>query len=226
MSKRPVVGITSDLSEKPGRLSAVCGMTYVEAVKRAGGVPVVLAPVPELAGEHALVCDAFVFTGGDDPRMEQWGVPTHAKASVMHPVRQAYETALLEILRLQRAEAPVLGVCLGMQLMSLDAGGRMDQHLPETMGERAAAHYDREHRVEALEAGLIASGSVHSRHRQAVVDAGGLRVIARAPDGVIEAVCDPARRFYLGVQWHPERTGDAVLGVGIFERLVGAARRL
>jgi len=78
--------------------------------------------------------------------------------------------------------------------------------------------------VEAVESGLISSGSVHSRHRQAIVDAGRLKVIARAPDGVIEAVQDPARRFYLGVQWHPERTTNTELGSRIFERLVAAVR--
>lgn len=228
MRRRPVVGITTDLSEKSGRLSAVCAMTYVQAVTAAGGLVVVLAPVPELAAEHAAVCDAFVFTGGDDPRTEQWGIPTHPKASPMHPLRQAYETALLETLRSQRGDAPVLGICLGMQLMSLTAGGRMDQHLPETLGDRASLHYDREHEIvpegatpRAL-ADLVLRGTAHSRHRQAVADAGGLRVLARAPDGIIEAVCDPGRRFYVGVQWHPERTASPALGAGVFERLVSA----
>ena len=63
-----------------------------------------------------------------------------------------------------------------------------------------------------------------SSHHQAVRETGRLRVVAVADDGVIEAIDDPGRRFYLGVQWHPERTGDVSLGAGVFARLVEAAR--
>ena len=64
---------------------------------------------------------------------------------------------------------------------------------------------------------------MHSHHRQAVTDPGGLSIVARAADGVIEAVRDAGRPFYLGVQWHPERTRDERLGAGLFRELVGAA---
>jgi putative glutamine amidotransferase len=71
---------------------------------------------------------------------------------------------------------------------------------------------------------LGAGGNVVSHHQQAVSDAGRLRVAARAEDGVIEAIENPARRFYIGVQWHPERTPDAATGAAIFRELVEAAR--
>ena len=72
--------------------------------------------------------------------------------------------------------------------------------------------------------GGLGAGVIHSHHRQAVTDSGSLAVVARAPDGVIEAVRDEQRQFYLGVQWHPERTADAGLGIALFRSMVEAAR--
>ena len=72
--------------------------------------------------------------------------------------------------------------------------------------------------------GLLGSGLVWSRHRQAMTDPGSLEVVARAGDGVIEAIASTQRPMYLGVQWHPERTDDRQMGMGLFHRLVDQAR--
>jgi putative glutamine amidotransferase len=146
----------------------------------------------------------------------------HHKATPLHPERQAFEIALLEALdRMPRK--PALGVCLGMQLMGLHAGGTLDQYLPDTLAT-AADHWDR--RAHAIE-GELGQGVVHSHHRQALRDAGSLRVIATAPDGVIEAVRREDRpAMYLGVQWHPERTDDQRLGYALFEQLVREAAHI
>ena len=82
---------------------------------------------------------------------------------------------------------------------------------------------DRPHAI-VPESDTLPAGEVLSHHRQAVSDPGSLVVAARAHDGIIEATVDPSRRFYLGVQWHPERTCDAALGQAIFDRLIEAAR--
>ena len=71
----------------------------------------------------------------------------------------------------------------------------------------------------------LGNGPVASWHHQALADAGPYEVIGRSDDGVLEAIRDPARPFYVGVQWHPERTDDSVLGDGVIRRLVDAARR-
>jgi putative glutamine amidotransferase len=211
MSSPPIIGITTDLAD--GRHQA--GVGYAHAVRRAGGVPVLLPPVPGCAAAHLDLCDGLVLTGGDDPIMERFGCATHRKAKPVHPDRQAYE---LDLLDLVKTDVPVLGVCLGMQLMCLHAGGRIDQHLPDTLATHAD-HWDaRAHGV----SGSLGSGTVHSHHRQAVIDPGRLDVDARAHDGVIEAVRDSDRRFYVGVQWHPERTADPALGAALFEQLVAA----
>lgn len=229
-SHRPIIGITADVAEydwlgQP-RLRAQSAMTYAAAVTEAGALPVILAPLATLAEEYVDRCDAIVLTGGDDPIMEAFGGVTHPKARTMHPKRQDFELALLRALDARR-EKPALGICLGMQLMTLHAGGRLNQCLAETLGSHAQHVSDASHlvRPEAGAASICTLvGAVASNHRQAAESAGSLRVAARSDDGVIEAVDDPSRRFYLGVQWHPERTPDPKLGAGVFAALVAAAR--
>jgi putative glutamine amidotransferase len=160
--------------------------------------------------------------------MEEFGAPTHPQAKPMHPDRQAFETALLKALD-ARPQTPVLGVCLGMQMMALHAGGKVNQHLPDTLPTAAQHGGDSQHRVKAVGANPALAGAeagpVTSHHHQAVENPGKLRVVAASEDGVIEAVDDPARAFYLGVQWHPERTALESLGQRLFEKLVEAARK-
>ncbi len=210
----PLIGITTDLVDDRHRVAA----GYATRVCEAGGVPVLLPCVAACAFEYARRCDGIVFSGGDDPIMEQWGRPTHPRATKVSPRRQAFETALLAAL--DEDATPVLGICLGMQLLGLHRGGELDQHLPDTL-DTAALHWPTTaHRV----TGALGDGLVHSHHRQALRTAGTLRVVATSPDGVIEAVRDDDRPFYVGVQWHPERTDNETLGAGLFARLVDAAR--
>lgn len=220
MASKPVIGVTVDVSERGGRVRAECALAYLEMIERAGGVGVMLSPSVASVERVAALCDGFVLTGGDDPRMEGYGVATHPKATPMHVVRQRFEEALLGYLKEEAPDVPVLGVCLGMQMMALMAGGKLDQHMAETC-DPEGRHWDGTH---AVRLGDV-SGVVFSRHRQCVVDPGALEVMGESDDGVIEAIADPSRRFYLGVQWHPERTEDERLGAGPFSDLLGAARR-
>ena len=188
-------------------------------VLAAGGLPVLLAPLPGLEEESLAGLGGVILTGGDDPRMEDWGVPTHPEATPIDADRQAFERGVLARLA-ERRDVPVLGVCLGMQLMGLEAGGTLDQHMPDAL-PTAGEHWGRlDHPIE----GKLGSGVVSSHHRQAITDPGGLDVVATAHDGVIEALRDPGRSFYVGVQWHPERTDDERLGLKLFEELVATAR--
>lgn len=216
----PLVGVTCDSVN--GR--CVCPDTYTRAIAQAGGVPLLLPNQPALAPAYADACDAFVFTGGDDPDMAPFGEPTHTAATVVAPDRQAFETALLRELAERHRDKPALCVCLGMQWMALIAGGGLDQHLPDACPTSADHADDRTHRIEPQPPDAwLGAGSVTSKHHQAVSDPGSLRVVARAHDGVIEAIDDPDRRFYRGVQWHPERTSSENLGLGIYRALVAAS---
>ena len=224
---QPLIGITTDYVETP-RPVAQSAIAYAQSVRAAGGIPVLLPPITELAAEHAAVCDGFVFTGGGDVLMERFGETTHKEAKTVHPKRQKYELSLLDELR--NRTKPVLGICLGMQYMSLHAGAKFNQHLPETHAT-ASIHRGQEHEIIPSEGGsgkrllpTLLRGNSASNHHQAVREAGPLEVLAMSPDGVIEAVADPKHPFYVGVQWHPERTSDPNLGLGIFKSLLAAIR--
>jgi len=244
----PRIGITVDNDpDAPAQGPARYRLSrpYVDAVTDAGGLPLLLPHVAALAHEYVALCDGLILTGGDDPTTEDFGAATHPEAHPIDPERQAFELALLDAAA-QPCNKPVLGICLGMQLMALHAGGQLDQYLPETLGERAASHYKHQTHTITLHAddSVLINGQssdardahhpthtgdklhVVSHHRQAVIDPGALRTVARAPDGTIEAIDTPPdkRPFFLGVQWHPERGDEGAVNRGLIRRLVHAAR--
>ncbi|MCU0689295.1 MAG: gamma-glutamyl-gamma-aminobutyrate hydrolase family protein [Phycisphaerales bacterium] len=241
-SHLPLVGITCDLEDIPQpaviRTRARIGTTYAEAVIRAGGIPVLLMPDPSLVEHYIARLDAIVFTGGMDIDTRAMGVPLHPLSEVMHPQRQAFELALLRAAD-RRASLPVLGVCLGMQLMGLHRAGApaLIQHLGDALPTSEQHRHDLHHPLTPTDAwhaansplaALDPAAHVASNHHQALraeaTTPMGLRPLAFSRDGVLEAFDDPQRRFYLGVQWHPERTRDPALGQRIFDQLIAAAR--
>jgi len=211
----PLIGITPDIVNGTVLLSC----NYVDAVQKAGGVPLVLPPRPELASSFVRICDAVILSGGSDVIMEDWGQETHEQASPVERQRQDFDRAMLASLE-ETPDVPVLAICLGMQLMGLEHGARFEQHLPDSLESAEAHQHDSIHAIE----GEDLNGQVTSHHHQALLDGGRLQVIARAGDGVVEGVSDPDRRFYLGVQWHPERTEHDALGAGLFRKLIAACR--
>lgn len=233
MPDRPFIAITCAVDEK----SSTSRRAYADAVVRCGGLPVLL-PVPAmsvdvdpLADSYVAAFAAFIFSGGDDPDTRVYNQPMHPSAKLVAPERQRFEEALLRALD-RRRDTPALGVCLGMQMMSLHAGGILNQHLPDNTPTHEEHTKDHAHEVRiegpaaaAAPIRLPAQGTkVASWHHQAVSDAGRLAVFARAHDGVIEGVFDPTRPFHVGVQWHPERTNDQAGGDDVIRALVDAAR--
>ncbi len=226
---RPVVGITSYVERASWGTwhdvkAVLVPYTYVHAVTAAGGRAVVLPP--DGADADVLdALDALVLSGGADvgPVLygEQPGPLTDSR-----PDRDAGEITLARG-ALER-DLPVLGVCRGMQLMAVACGGRLHQHLPDVVGHdkhRIAPGVYGSHAVRFAEGSRIAAlmgddTEVNSYHHQGVADPGSLTVTGWADDGVVEAVEDPARRFMLGVQWHPEAARD----IRLFRALVHAAR--
>lgn len=209
----PVIGLAPGL----GKGRVWINRPYVDAIVRAGGLPIILPPCPDRV-EHLLsLCDGLVLPGGDDPRMEEWNRPTHPQATLVEPERQVFDLAVLRGAR--DRDLPVLGICLGMQYLGLEAGGELDQHLPDTLPSADLHAGGCQHSVE----GTLGSGDVHSRHHQALSTPGSFEITCRASDGVIEAIADPAARWCVGVQWHPERTGPGPLGDDLFSDLVRAS---
>lgn len=218
--QRPVIGIGADLArDEQSRPRHQVRSTYVDAVVHAGGIPVVLPATADARCAALDRLDGVVIVGGDDIDTRPFGVPLHPMARVMDPERQAAELAMLAALD-ARPAMPVLGICLGMQLMGVHRGATLIQHLDDRIPDAARHRDDRVHAVSTA----VGSGPVASWHHQALADCPGLSEIGRSDDGVIEAIRDDGRPFYLGVQWHPERTADPTLGDGVFRLLVQAAR--
>jgi putative glutamine amidotransferase len=233
-----VVGISCDVINQPRTLGGqVLGdgapvrryalpSDYVEAVRRAGGVAVLLPHDVSSIDQYLSMCDAFVLAGGDDPDTTAFGEPPIDGAHLIDPGRQAFELALLD--RLDATAHPVLGVCLGMQLMAMHHGGRLCQSIANDFGESTAAnHVDVDHAIATDGSfGLPAKSTVHSCHRQAIDDPGVMRIVAHsADDEIIEAIALEGPRFYLGVQWHPERDRNDQVGAALFDELITAADR-
>ncbi len=219
MKRRPLIGITADLVGDYARNRR----TYLDMVAAAGGIPVILPPNAALREEMLDRVDGVVITGGDDIDVSRFGIPLHPKAECMPPERQDAEFALLKALD-ARPDKPVLGICLGMQLMGVHRGNQLIQHLGDLLPDADRHRNDAIHPVEAERGSLLKSGAVRSWHHQAISEAKGFDIIARSDDGVIEGIVDPSRRFYLGVQWHPERTEATETGLGVVRTLVEHAR--
>ncbi len=228
-SKRPVIGVTVDsMDEHPRYMSTY---TYAEAVERAGGLPILLPfrADPTLILQYVDLCAGFLFSGGNDLDPSLYGDDWHPKAVKIEPARQAFELALLA--EVERRRMPTLGVCLGSQVMNVHRGGSLIQFLPDELPgiehRRIPGKEPGRHPVTLdLDSQLgRAIGkrdvSVNTYHKQAVRKMGrGLRIIATAPDGVIEAYEDPTYPLFAAVQWHPERLLDEPEHLAPFKLLV------
>ena len=237
MDTIPLVGVTLD-GEPPGGYSRypwyALRANYCDAIVAAGGLPVALPHQAARAAAYLDRIDALVVTGGAfdvDPAL--YGDPGRHGSVTLKRGRTEAELALLRG-ALDR-DLPVLGICGGEQLLAVALGGSLIQHIPDAL-PAALAHEQSNPRHEAGHDVALTPGTqlaaivgaptmaVNSAHHQAVRDPGPHAVVnARAPDGVIEGIEDPGRRFCLGVQWHPEYLidpGDR----RIFAALVAAAR--
>jgi len=229
---RPIIGITS--YAQPARWgawelpAALVPYHYVESVERAGGRALVVPPSTDGVDETLDVLDGVVFSGGIDVDPAVYGAERGDKTDPAQAHRDAGELALLE--RALERDVPTLAICRGFQLLNVLRGGDLDQHLPDTVGHdghRQVLGTFSEHGVDVKPgtrlAGIIGvHHEVQSSHHQGVGRVGeGLVETAWADDGSLEGLEDPARRFAVGVLWHPEMEDDKRL----FEALVDEARR-
>lgn len=232
---KPIIGIGSDvLSPEGKRESAFTYLTYVEALKRSGAVPVLIPPQPENAAEVIATLDGVLLAGGHDCDPSVYGEDPHPSCRTMDARRQNNDLALARAAR--EHELPALGICLGMQVMNVAAGGTLLQDIDsevETDIRHASEPEDRARHDVMIEQGTRlatmvrdSETNVNSSHHQAVKKIGqGLRVNAHAPDGVVEGLEDPAHPFYIGVQWHPEDMNGESSASSIFGEFIAAAGR-
>ncbi len=231
---KPVIGIGSDIYHTPGRRDRVFAYsTYCEAVRRAGAIPLLIPPQPENAEEVLERIDGLLLAGGFDCDPGLYGEERHPTVETMDLRRQENDLALAEAAR--RVGVPALGICLGLQVMNVAAGGTLIQDIDsqhDTEIRHASEPENRARHDVIVEQGTHLAGvvpaaelNVNSSHHQAVKTVGeGLRVTAHAPDGIVEGIEDPRHPFYLGVQWHPEDTaGHDPAQQALFAQLVAAA---
>jgi len=226
----PLIGITSDYEQAKGDKSAetTAGFAYVRAVVENGGVPVVLPTVDEerILQKYLDTLDGLVLIGGDDIPPEAYGEQPHETVRVLTKERYEFERKL--IARWLARGKPLLGVCLGMQFTNVVSGGTMIQDIPSEVGTKV--NHKAYHRVQIEPGSTLAKllgateASVLSSHHQAVDRLGkNLRPMARAEDGIVEALERTDGKFGLFVQWHPESMTDLAHRNAIYGDLVRAA---
>jgi len=211
---RPWIGITTYHREPDERARFTLPSAYVDAVREAGALPVLLTPGEETPRALLRRLDGIVLSGGGDLDPSRFGSARHPDVYFVCPERDAFELSLVQ--EALEEELPLLAICRGMQVLNAALGGDLHLHLPDVVG-RSIAHRESQERPTG-HAVRLESGSrlarifqareleeVASWHHQAVARLGrGLRPVAWAADGTVEALALEAAPRVLAVQWHPE----------------------
>lgn len=205
---------------------------YATAIQRGGGVPVLLPPSEQPAQAAPEILDrldGLVISGGADLDPGRYGRQPGTHTAGWRSDRDAWELALLDAA--QARDTTVLGICRGMQVMAVHAGGTLIQHLPDVVGHDL--HSPGGDTFGAIDIKVTPGSrlfdlvgprvSVSCHHHQAVEAHPGFTAVAHATDQTMEAMDRTDRPFWLGVQWHPEVTEDSGLLAG-FVQAAGSAR--
>ena len=220
MERRPIIGISSSVivdeaGSFAGYKRAYVNKDYVDAVIRAGGVPLIIpfSTDKEVIISQAQLIDGLILSGGHDINPYNYGQEPSQKIGETFPERDTYEMILLE--ESKKRNIPILGICRGFQLINVAAGGTLYQDLSLIPGNilkhnQVSNPTLKTHKVEIKENSFISSifgkeTMVNSFHHQ-VIDkvANDFIVVAKASDGVVEAIEHKTYKFLVAVQWHPE----------------------
>ena len=233
-SRRPRIGLTTYLETAAwgvwNRPAALVPAVYLDGVRDAGGVPLLLPPgaSDDGVGDILGLLDGLVLIGGADVDPALYGAQQHPATTSLRPDRDSHELRLLEA-ALQR-DLPLLAICRGAQLLTVALGGTLHQHLPDVLSHEG-------HRPEpgvfgtteittapgSMAAGILGDQAVvPCYHHQGLADIPSPLVpTAWADDGLVEAVEVPGKTMALGIQWHPEERAE---DRRLFQALVNASR--
>lgn len=240
---KPVIGISVNIEEvdkEPflGEERLNLNKNYVQAIIKAGGIPILLPFVQEEREVQAQLhlIDGLLLSGGYDIQSTLYGEEPHPDLGSVYPERDQYELTLLKIAATQNK--PILGICRGMQLINVAFGGTLYQDIAQASLSGQLLHFQRarsfvaSHTVE-LTARLYQifeqkSMMTNSFHHQAIKNlAPGFQVNARTKDGLIEGIEKEGNSFLLGVQWHPEKMIEHhPMMLKLFRALVDQAKEL
>lgn len=216
---RPLIGLTTYVEKAThgpwDEVSALLPMSYVSAVIRSGGTPVLLPPSPADPGDVLSVLSGLVVTGGPDVDPARYGAAPHEATDRPRPERDQWESDLC--VAAIELDLPLLAICRGLQVLNVALGGTLHQHIPEVIGTDAHRLVRGQMSPNAVR---VVPGSILSRvfgteteglchHHQAIDRLGnGLKAVASAGDGTVEGAELPGKAFVVGVQWHPEDNPD------------------
>ncbi|MGH8528694.1 MAG: gamma-glutamyl-gamma-aminobutyrate hydrolase family protein [Nevskiales bacterium] len=229
----PVIGITTYGRDRANRYTLPA--EYVTAVRRAGGLPVLIAPGADTVEPYLELVDGLILTGGGDIDPHHYGGTRHETIYNVDAERDQLELALARAV-VQRG-LPTFGVCRGAQIINVALGGTLIEHLPAAVGDsvlhRKPPREPTPHPVQVQPgsrlAAIVGAAELHpqSWHHQAIRSAAtGLKVVAHAPDGTIEAVEMPEHPWLIAVQWHPELTAhEDETQQRLFDALIVAAMK-
>lgn len=236
----PLIGVTSSTyKHKSGSIRCFSNQTYIQAIEKAGGLPLLIpvgidaASLPELLTHF----DGVLFTGGGDILPEYFRGENHPKISKRNPARDALEFELLKLSL--EADLPLLAICRGIQVLNVGLGGTLYTHIQDQLPNAIKHDWypgvprDRLSHIvttqpdsklhQILGKDEIAVNSLH--HQGINKLAGDLEAVAFASDGLIEAVELKMARFTIGVQWHPECLPDSSAMQSLFKAFIDACKR-
>lgn len=236
--RRPLIGVTCYHREGAQRPRFAVPASYVDAVRAGGGRPVLLPPGDDDPASLLDGVDGVVLCGGGDIDPSRFGgAARHDAIYSTCDERDAFELALVNECLVRGT--PTLAICRGLQVLNVARGGDLHVHLPDVVGESVAHRVSRElhtrHAVRIDPASRLAAllgaseVSVASWHHQAVARLGsGLRAVAWADDGTVEAIEVEEAPRMLAIQWHPElQVGEPDRRqLRLFEEVVAMARRV
>ena len=229
---RPLIGLTTYGRSTDNRYALPAD--YLDAVRRAGGVPVLIAPGEPNWEDLLATVDGLILSGGGDIDPDRYSGRRHESNYGIDHERDALELSLAR--RIIDLEMPALGICRGAQLMNVALGGTLIEHIPDEVGEevlhRAPPREPTRHSVRLKSQSLLSrmlgcdEFEATSWHHQALrALAAGFEAVAHAPDGTIEAIEMPDHPWLIAVQWHPELTAASdPLQQRLFDALVEATR--
>ena len=221
---RPLIGVTTYREPATWRRwrdvpAALLPAAYVDAVAAGGATALLIPPLGPADSASDVVgrLDGLLVSGGADVNPARYGEHPNPRTGAASDARDVSELALLAAAK--DIDLPVLGVCRGMQVMAVAAGGRLDQHVPDLVGhDRHCPGVDSYGAITVRIDPGSALGRILGRehvatchHHQSVATHPGYRAIAHADDGLLEAFELTGDRFAIGVQWHPEAGNDLAL---------------
>jgi len=231
ISKRPLIGLTTYGRKETGEYSLPA--QYIDSVRRAGGIPVLVAPGETNLETLCQSLDGIILTGGGDIHPDQYKGNSHA---LMYKVDEQRDATELELTKLiLEKDIPALAICRGLQILNIFFGGTLYEHIPdvfeETVLHRLPPRETVKHMVDVIKGsklhGIVGSDKIEvvSWHHQAVRDVPkNLTITARSDDGIVEGIELDSHSWLVAVQWHPELSAsNDVLQQKLFNALIEAS---